>query len=275
MTGKSNKFAYEKATDISAEKRAAVERNVAVSVPSVVFSDANSGKSVIGRDARTTTSAPAIFYAPKKKSALRRGLYAFVKRAFDIVSSLLAIIILSPVMLFGIIGKWIEDGHNPFYVSVRLTKNGKPFKLLKIRSMRIGADKEKDVLIAQGLNEADGPVFKMKNDPRITRFGRFLRKTSIDELPQLFNILKGDMSVVGPRPPLPNEAENYTSYQSHRLDVKSGLLCTWQVTPYRNSVSFEDWVKLDLEYIENQSIWLDIKIIFKAIGAVLRPKGAM
>ncbi len=275
MTGKSNKFAYEKATDISAEKRAAVERNVAVSVPSVVFSDANSGKSVIGRDARTTTSAPAIFYAPKKKSALRRGLYAFVKRAFDIVSSLLAIIILSPVMLFGIIGKWIEDGHNPFYVSVRLTKNGKPFKLLKIRSMRIGADKEKDVLIAQGLNEADGPVFKMKNDPRITRFGRFLRKTSIDELPQLFNILKGDMSVVGPRPPLPSEAEKYTAYQSHRLDVKSGLLCIWQVTPYRNSVSFEDWVKMDLEYIEKRSVWLDIKIIFKAIGAVLRPKGAM
>ena len=275
MTGNEKNFTTETAKAGAAGRERVEIKRAPISAPSVVFSDARSGKSVAGQDARTATSAPATFYAPKKKSAVRRGLYAFVKRAFDIASSLAAIIILSPVMLFGIIGKWIEDGHNPFYVSVRLTKNGKPFKLLKIRSMRVGADKEKDALIAQGLNEADGPVFKMKNDPRITRFGRFLRKTSIDELPQLFNILKGDMSVVGPRPPLPSEAEKYTPYQSHRLDVKCGLLCTWQVTPYRNSVSFDDWVRMDLEYIENRSVLLDTKIIFKAVGAVLRPKGAM
>lgn len=235
---------------------------------------ASSGGKVIGVE-WDAGSAPAAFYAPrKKKSAFRRGVYAFVKRTFDIVSSLAAIIVLSPILLFAIVGKWLEDRHNPFYVSTRLTKNGKPFKLLKIRSMRVGADKEKDELIKQGLNEADGPVFKMKDDPRITRFGKFLRKTSIDELPQLFNILIGNMSVVGPRPPIPEEAEKYTEHQRHRLDVKTGLICTWQVTPYRNSVSFDEWVRMDLDYIENRSLWLDAKLIFKAVGAVLRPKGA-
>lgn len=127
----------------------------------------------------------------------------------------------------------------------------------------------KQQLIDAVLNEADGPAFKIKNDPRITPFGKFLRKTSIDELPQLVNIFKGDMSVVGPRPPIPSEVEQYTDEQMRRLDVKGGLLCLWRVQKNRNSLSFDEWIKLDLEYIENQSLWLDLKIIFKGAYMVV------
>ena len=135
--------------------------------------------------------------------------------------------------------------------------------------MRVGADKEKQKLIDSGLNEADGPVFKIKDDPRITKVGKVYRKLSFDELPQLFNIFIGNMSVVGPRPPIPREVEEYTEEQKHRLDVKGGLLCLWQIQKNRNSISFEDWVKFDLEYIEKQNFWLDMKIIFKGAYMVL------
>lgn len=159
--------------------------------------------------------------------------------------------------------------HNPIYTSQRVGKNGKIIKFFKIRSMCPNAETMKQQFIDAGLNEADEPAFKIKNDPRITKFGKFLRKTSIDELPQLVNILKGDMSVVGPRPPIPMEVEQYTEYQKHRLDVKGGLLCLWQVQKDRNKLSFDEWVKLDLEYIEKQSCWLDLKIIFKGAYMVI------
>ena len=133
--------------------------------------------------------------------------------------------------------------------------------------MCLDADTMKDALIKEGKNEVDGPAFKMKNDPRITKFGKFLRKTSLDELPQLWNIFNGTMSIVGPRPPIPTEVKEYTPYQCQRLLVKGGLLCLWQIQKNRNKISFEDWVARDLEYIEKQSIWLDIKIIFK--GALM------
>ena len=122
-------------------------------------------------------------------------------------------------------------------------------------------------------NEMDGPVFKIKKDPRITRIGHFIRKTSIDELPQLFNILKGEMSIVGPRPSLPREVEKYTPYQMQRLLVTPGLTCYWQIQPQRNSLSFEDWVALDIQYIQDRSYWLDWNIIFYTVGAVLTCQG--
>lgn len=152
---------------------------------------------------------------------------------------------------------------NPIYTSVRVGKNGRHFKFHKIRSMCPGAEDMKGQLIDAGLNEADEPAFKMKDDPRITKFGKFLRKTSIDELPQLWDIFVGRMSVVGPRSPLPDEVKEYTQEQRHRLDVKGGLLCLWQIQHDRNKLSFDEWVKLDLEYIKKQSVWLDMKIIFK------------
>lgn len=158
---------------------------------------------------------------------------------------------------------------SPIYASTRIGKDGKPFKFYKIRSMCPGAEDMKHALIDAGLNEADPPAFKMKDDPRITPFGKFLRKTSLDEVPQLWNIFKGDMSVVGPRPPLPNEVEEYTDEQKKRLAIKGGLLCLWQIQPNRNSLSFEDWVRLDIEYIQRRSLWLDFKIIVKGAYMVL------
>ena len=162
-----------------------------------------------------------------------------------------------------------KTDRSAIYSSERVGKDNKTFRFYKIRSMCPGADAMKQQLIDAGLNEADPPAFKMKDDPRITRFGKFLRKTSLDELPQLWNIFKGDMSVVGPRPPLPKEVEEYTPEQMRRLDVKGGLLCLWQIQHNRNSLSFDEWVKLDLEYIQKRSLWLDIKIIFKGAWMVL------
>lgn len=217
---------------------------------------------------------PVSVYVPRRRGKFSLGVYLFIKRAFDIVSAGLLLVVLSPLILLCLAIKWIEDGANPIYVSERVGKDGKIFHFYKIRSMCPDADKMKDQLIAEGKNEADGPAFKMKDDPRITPFGKFLRRTSIDELPQLLNIVKGDMSVVGPRPPLPREVKEYTAYQMHRLDVRGGLLCTWQITPNRNGVTFDEWVRLDLEYIDNRSVWLDLKIIFKAVFAVLKGNGA-
>lgn len=198
--------------------------------------------------------------------------YDFFKRLFDIISSGLALILLAPIILIILLIKFLEDFHNPIYVSNRIGKNGKPFPFIKIRSMRPRADQMKQQMIEQGLNEADGPAFKMKEDPRITPFGKFIRKWSIDEILQLLNVFLGHMSIVGPRPPLPQEVENYTEEQKQRLLVKGGLLCLWQIQPDRHSISFEDWVKFDLEYIENRSFALDMKIIFTGAYMILSGK---
>lgn len=205
----------------------------------------------------------------KPRSGFRYGCYLFVKRCFDIVSSFLVIVLLSWLILLCIFIKWLEDFHNPIYVSKRVGKNGKIFNFYKIRTMCPNAEAMKQKLIDEGLNEADGPAFKMKNDPRITKVGKIYRKLSLDELPQLFNILNGTMSVVGPRPPIPSEVEQYTEYQKHRLDVKGGLLCLWQIQKNRNALDFDEWVRLDLEYIQKQSVWLDLKIIFKGAYMVV------
>jgi len=159
--------------------------------------------------------------------------------------------------------------HGAIYSSLRVGKNGKIFKFHKIRSMCPGAEKMKQQLLEYGINDADEPAFKLKNDPRVTKFGRFLRKTSLDELMQIWDIFRGALSVVGPRSPIPQEVEKYTDYQKHRLDVKGGLLCLWQIQHNRNNLTFEEWVDLDIKYIENRSIWLDLKIIFKGAWFVL------
>ena len=195
--------------------------------------------------------------------------YLFVKRLFDIVSSFTFLILFSWLILLLLFIKFCEDGHNPVYTSIRVGKDGKLIKFHKIRSMKPNAEVMKSELVAKGLNEADGPVFKMKEDPRITRVGKFLRKTSLDETLQIWDVFIGRISVVGPRPPLPYEVEKYNEYQRHRLDVKGGLLCLWQITKNRHDILFNDWVELDLEYIRNRSLWYDFKIICKAVWFVL------
>ena len=153
----------------------------------------------------------------------------------------------------------------------RKQQKARRFKMPKLRTMEVDAEARKVELMH--LNEMDGPVFKIKHDPRITPIGRFIRKTSIDELPQLFNVLVGEMSLVGPRPPLPSEVAQYKPWQRRRLSVKPGITGPWQVSG-RNEISFEQWMKMDLEYIDNWSLWLDIRIILLTVPVVLIHKGA-
>lgn len=206
-------------------------------------------------------------FLPKK--GFRYGCYLFFKRTFDIFASGLFLIIFSWLIGLCLLIKFLEDFHNPVYVSKRVGKDEKEINFYKIRSMKPNAEEIKQQLIDAGLNEADPPTFKMKNDPRITKFGKFLRKTSLDELLQLINVFNGTMSIVGPRPPLKEEVEKYTDLDKRRLLVKGGLLCTWQIQKNRNTVKFADWVNMDVEYIKNQSIVLDAKIILKGIFVVL------
>ena len=205
----------------------------------------------------------------KKQKTFGYKSYLFFKRTFDIVFS--AVILLAFCWLIGLLLliKWLEDFSNPVYVSKRVGKDGRVFNFYKIRTMCPNAEKMKEELIKKGLNEADPPAFKMKNDPRITKFGKFLRKTSLDELLQLINVLNGSLSIIGPRSPLPEEVVTYTPYQKQRLLVKGGLLCFWQISPKRHDLKFEEWVELDLKYIRKQSFWLDLKIFFKGIFCVL------
>lgn len=201
-----------------------------------------------------------------------RRVYWVIKRAQDVFFSAIAIVILSPVMLITMLAILIDDPHgSPIYVQDRVGRDGKIFRFYKFRSMYKNADQMLDLLMDE--NEMDGPVFKIKHDPRITRVGRFIRKTCIDELPQLFNILKGDMSIVGPRPALPREVEQYTDYERQRLYVTPGLTCYWQTMPDKNSISFSDWMELDLKYIKERSFLVDWKIIFRTVKVVLKKEG--
>lgn len=187
--------------------------------------------------------------------------YLILKRAIDIICSSIGIILLSPVFIIVAIIIKLEDPKGSiFFGQERCGQFTKPFKMLKFRSMVYNAEELLDEL--QHLNEQTGPVFKIKDDPRITKVGKFIRKTSIDELPQLFNVLKGEMSLVGPRPPIPREVEQYDEYQLQRLAVKPGLTCYWQVGG-RNSIDFDGWVDLDVKYIKERNTLIDIKLIFK------------
>lgn len=164
-----------------------------------------------------------------------------------------------------------EDGGPAFYSQERIGKDEKPFKMWKFRSMIVNADKMVEQLEEQ--NEIDGAMFKIKDDPRVTKIGHVIRKYSLDELPQLWNVLKGDMSLVGPRPPLPMEVEDYTPYDKLRLTVMPGCTGLWQVTK-RNDADFDEMVELDLEYINNSSLWFDFKILLKTVGVVIHPNSA-
>ncbi|WP_067617937.1 sugar transferase [Alicyclobacillus acidiphilus] len=194
-----------------------------------------------------------------------------LKRATDLLVSWIALVILSPVMLVIAVLIKLDDRGPVFFKQARSGLNGKTFTMYKFRSMRTDAEAIRHKLLH--LNEMDGPVFKIKNDPRITRIGRFLRKTSLDELPQFFNVLRGEMSLVGPRPPLPSEVNQYDPQHRRRLSVKPGLTCLWQISG-RNEINFQEWVDLDLAYIDNWSYIGDLKIIAKTIPAVLRRRGA-
>jgi exopolysaccharide biosynthesis polyprenyl glycosylphosphotransferase len=196
---------------------------------------------------------------------------SWLKRAFDLVCGTLAVIGLSPVMLAIALAIKLDSPGPIFYAQVRVGKDGKPFRMLKFRSMRPDADRLLAELKAK--NEVSGALFKIKNDPRVTRIGRFLRRSSLDELPQVFNVLRGEMSLVGPRPPLPAEVATYEDWQLGRLRAVPGMTGLWQVSG-RSDVPFHDMVRLDLHYIRNWSLWLDLEIILRTIPAVVGNRGA-
>jgi len=195
-----------------------------------------------------------------------------IKRLFDAVSSGIALLVLAPIFaIIAIIIKATSKGP-VFFRQKRCGLNGRTFILYKFRTMVEGAEARLDELIKH--NEMNGPVFKMENDPRLTRVGKFLRKTSLDELPQLWNVFKGEMSLVGPRPPIPKEVEQYDNWQRRRLSMRPGIICLWQVNGRNRIVDFNEWARLDLEYIDNWSLGLDFKILLKTIPAVLFARGA-
>lgn len=211
-------------------------------------------------------------YINRDENLKSHRTYCFFRRAQDIFFSLIALIVLSPLMLIIALAIVIDDSSaSPIFVQERAGRDGKPFNFYKFRSMCANAEDKLEALLDQ--NEMNGPVFKIKDDPRITRVGKFIRKTSLDELPQLVNILKGDMSIVGPRPALPREVAQYSDYEKQRLYVTPGLSCYWQITPHRNDLSFEEWLELDLKYIQERGFLVDWKIIFKTVGVCFHCQG--
>ena len=192
-----------------------------------------------------------------------RNGYYFFKRTMDIVCSLMALIILSPIFLIVVIAIRIESKGSAIFSQERVGKDGKMFKMYKFRSMVANAEELKDRLCDK--NEMCGPMFKMKEDPRVTKVGKFIRKTSIDELPQLVNVLKGEMSLVGPRPSLPKEVMEFENWMMERLSVKPGLTCYWQVSG-RSDIKFEEWMELDVKYVEERNTLVDISLIFRTFG---------
>lgn len=202
--------------------------------------------------------------------AAKSPLYKAVKRGMDVILSCIALIFLSPIFLVTAIAILLEDGRPVIFAQPRMGKDMKPFTFYKFRSMYNGADKKLAELLKD--NEQTGHAFKIENDPRITKVGKFIRKYSIDELPQLLNILKGDMSIVGPRPILDWQMKECSEYEQQRLAVRPGLTCYWQISG-RSRIPWEEWVELDLDYIEDMSLWTDTKIIAKTIPAVFESEG--
>ena len=208
----------------------------------------------------------------RKQNLKDHRKYWIGRRTQDVILSVLALIVLSPLLLVTAIAIVLDDpSAGPIFTQERVGRNGKLFKMYKFRTMCPDAEQKLAGLMAQ--NEKNGPVFKMKDDPRITRVGKILRKTSIDELPQLFNVLKGEMSIVGPRPALPREVKQYTEYDRQRLYVTPGLSCYWQIAPHRDQLSFEEWMELDIKYVKERSFLVDWKIIFKTFKVCLLGHG--
>ena len=201
-----------------------------------------------------------------------KPVYSFFKRLFDIVVSFICIVfLLIPFAVISLIILIEDKEAPPIFVQKRVGKNGRLFKIYKFRTMCANA--EDKLVELQEMNEADGPVFKIKNDPRITKVGAALRASNIDELPQLFNIFLGHMSFVGPRPALPNEVEQYRPQDKLRLLVIPGLTCYWQATKNRNNISFDEWMALDRKYIMERGVWVDIKLIFKTFLFLFNKSG--
>jgi exopolysaccharide biosynthesis polyprenyl glycosylphosphotransferase len=197
--------------------------------------------------------------------------YHYSKRAIDIVLAMITLILLSPIFVLVALMIKLDSPGPVFFIQTRVGKWGKLFSCLKLRSMYVDAEARKSELAS--FNEADGPVFKIKDDPRITRIGRIIRKWSLDEIPQLINVLRGEMSLVGPRPPLPSEVAQYEYYQLRRLDVKPGITGLQQVSG-RSNLDFTEWISLDIEYIERRSLWFDMLILLRTIPAVISTRGA-
>ena len=217
-------------------------------------------------------SCPELVFWDDNEQQSKTNIYLVGRRVQDIVFSILAMIVLSPIMLITMIAILIDDpSGSPIYRQQRCGRDGKRFAMFKFRSMHMGAEARLNDLLKD--NERDGPAFKMKEDPRITRVGRFIRKTSLDELPQLWNVLIGEMSIVGPIPPLPREVVKYTKFQKQRLCIRPGITCYWQIQPNRHAVPFEEWVRLDLKYIRERSFWVDWKIILKTFKVVISKQG--
>lgn len=202
---------------------------------------------------------------------LPRG-YRIAKRVMDIVIASVALVLLAPVMLVIALAVKLDSPGPVLFRQIRIGRGGKPFWFIKFRSMVKNAEKIKQQLVTR--NEVrDGPVFKIRNDPRVTRVGRILRRYSLDELPQLLHVLQGHMSLVGPRPPLPSEVANYSDWEKRRLSVTPGLTCLWQISG-RSDIGFRQWVELDHIYIDTMSFWTDLKILLFTIPAVLSGRGA-
>ena len=206
-----------------------------------------------------------------KKQIKSRFMYHSIKRIFDFMAAICGVIILSPVMLVIAILIKVEDHGPVFYKQVRVGKNGKTFKMYKFRSMFVNADQMLAKLKEQ--NDVEGPMFKMRDDPRVTKIGHFIRKHSLDELPQFLNVIKGDMSLVGPRPPLPSEVAEYSDYDKQRLYVTPGCTGLWQATEW-NEVGFNEMVQLDIQYIQRASFMFDLWIIWKTVEIIIKPNGS-
>lgn len=198
-------------------------------------------------------------------------MYFVTKRIIDLLGSIIGLILLSPILIITAIVIKLDSKGPIFFIQERVGKNGEYFNMYKFRSMVI--DAEEKLYQLKDKNEMSGPMFKMKNDPRVTRVGSFIRRTSIDELPQLFNVLKGEMSLVGPRPNLPREVIKFTDYQKDKLLAQPGITCYWQVMG-RNNIDFEQWIELDVKYVRERSTWVDIKLIFKTVGLLLGDENA-
>lgn len=201
----------------------------------------------------------------------KKRFYEICKRGIDIIGAGSGLLLLSPVIVVVACAVKFTSKGPIFFSQKRVGKNGKIFDMYKFRSMVVNAEELKEKLAHQ--NEMSGPMFKMKDDPRVTKIGKFIRKTSIDELPQLWNVLKGDMSLVGPRPSLPKEVKQFEKWMYKRLTVKPGLTCYWQVSG-RNNIDFEDWMKLDCRYVDERNLWIDIKLVFKTVGVLFGDKNA-
>lgn len=222
---------------------------------------------------RRVAAKPAV---PAKRKAfviehrgnLRPG-YQAAKRLLDVLGASLLIVLLSPIMLTTLLVLLVTTKGRPIFCQQRLGLCGRPFPMFKFRTMRLDAEKVRHLVT----NEKDGPIFKNRRDPRITRVGRFLRSTSIDEMPQLFNVLAGHMSLVGPRPPLASEVNEYEPWQRLRLTAKPGLTCLWQVSG-RCEIGFEDWVRMDIWYVNHQSLWTDLVLLVQTPWSVLSQRGA-